>query len=50
LDWPFAINIGPGLPLEPGAGYDWRISVDGETDENWTLPFVTAAQPKLQAA
>ncbi len=35
---PIAAGVG-ALPLAPGA-YEWRLTVDGESDENWTLPFV----------
>jgi hypothetical protein len=39
LGWPFAVNVGPGLPLEPGAIYEWRLTIDGKQEEGWTLPF-----------
>jgi hypothetical protein len=39
LGWPFAVNIGPGLPLEPGSIYEWRLSIDGKAEDGWTLPF-----------
>src|SRR3954451_7906105 len=34
---PVAINSGP-LPLEPGR-YIWRLVIDGESDEDWSLGF-----------
>ena len=37
LDFPLAINSGP-MPLEPGL-YEWRLSIDGDVDEDWRLPF-----------
>jgi hypothetical protein len=37
LDFPLAFNVGP-LPLEPGR-YEWRLSIDGRSDEDWRLPF-----------
>jgi hypothetical protein len=37
---PLAINIGP-LPLPPGGRYEWRLTIDGETSEDWRLPFST---------
>jgi hypothetical protein len=37
LDFPVAINSGP-LPLEPGR-YEWRLTIDGEADDDWRLPF-----------
>lgn len=38
LDFPLAVNSGP-LALEPGLRYEWRLSVDGQTDDDWRLPF-----------
>ena len=40
IDLPLAINLGP-LPLEPGNRYTWRLTIDGRTDEAWTLGFTT---------
>jgi hypothetical protein len=40
IDSALAVNFGP-LPLEPGRRYQWRLSIDGETDEDWTLGFST---------
>ena len=37
IDFPLAFNLGP-LPLEPGR-YEWRLSIDGRTDDDWRLPF-----------
>lgn len=42
LDAPFAINYGP-IPLAPGSRYVWRLTVNGEMHEDWTLPFTTRA-------
>src|SRR5678815_563423 len=39
---PLAINVGP-LALELGRRYVWRLSIHGESDENWRLPFSTRA-------
>jgi hypothetical protein len=50
IDWPFAVTIGPGLPLEPGAIYEWRFAVDGHSEEAWTLPFTTAPGVQMQKA
>ncbi len=38
LDGALAINFSP-LPLEPGRRYQWRLTVDGRDDEDWTLGF-----------
>jgi hypothetical protein len=35
---PLAINL-PPLPLGAGQRYEWRLIIDGETAEGWTLPF-----------
>jgi hypothetical protein len=40
---PFALN-GGALPLEPGMHYEWRLSINGRTHEDWRLPFVTRAR------
>jgi hypothetical protein len=50
LDAPFAINYG-AVPLAPSARYEWRLSVNGQMDEDWTLPFTTrAADSEAEAA
>jgi hypothetical protein len=38
LELPLAVNSGP-LPLDPGGRYEWRLSIDGESDEDWRLAF-----------
>ena len=45
---PIAIPIGP-VELPAGSHLEWRLSVDGETREDWRLPFQTRPQ-SLQAA
>jgi hypothetical protein len=40
LDLPLAIPI-PPFQLAPGGRYEWRLTVDGHEDEDWTLPFTT---------
>jgi hypothetical protein len=40
IDFPFAMNSAP-LPLPPGSRFDWRLTVDGETAEDWHLAFST---------
>lgn len=42
VDVALALNFGP-LPLTPSARYTWRLSIDGETHEDWVLPFSTRA-------
>jgi hypothetical protein len=40
IDSALAVTFGP-LPLEPGHRYQWRLSIDGATDEDWILGFST---------
>jgi len=40
IDLSFALNF-PPIVLEPGSRYVWRLSINGETDENWSLAFST---------
>ena len=42
LDFPVAVNSTP-LPLEPGR-YEWRLTIDGKSHEDWTLPFTVRAE------
>ena len=44
IDLPLAINLGP-LPLAPGGRYTWRLTIDGQTDDTWTLSFTTRPDP-----
>jgi hypothetical protein len=40
LDVPIAINL-PGPPVTPGGRFEWRLTVNGEGDTDWRLPFST---------
>jgi hypothetical protein len=40
VDLVVAVNVGP-LPLPTGSRYAWRLTVDGETEEDWTVGFTT---------
>ncbi len=42
LDFPVAVNSTP-LPLEPGR-YEWRLTIDGQSREFWTLPFTVRSE------
>ena len=42
LDFPVAVNSGP-LPLVSGV-YEWRLTIDGQTDDDWRLPFSVRAE------
>ena len=47
LTLPIAINVGP-LPLDPGGRYEWRLTVDGESQDGWRLPFsIRTGQPGM---
>lgn len=35
-----AVNIGP-LPFNPGQRFNWKLVVDGQSEENWALSFST---------
>lgn len=50
IDAPTVIPV-PPLQLQPGQRYEWRLTVDGQGDEDWTLPFSTRpASPQSLAA
>ena len=40
LPVPFVIPVGP-VQLPPGGQFEWRLSIDGDTREDWRLPFST---------
>jgi Family of unknown function (DUF6941) len=40
IDVPLAINIGP-MVLPPGGRFEWRLTIDGETSDDWRLAFST---------
>jgi len=44
IDVPLAITVGP-LPLPPGGRYEWRLSINEESHEDWRLPFSTRSGP-----
>jgi hypothetical protein len=46
IDVPLAINIGP-IPLEPGNRFEWRLSIDGRTTDDWRLAFSTRPAAQL---
>jgi hypothetical protein len=51
LDGVIALAVS-ALPLKPGGRFEWRLWIDGETDEDWVLPFSTrpAAAEEEEAA
>ena len=40
IDLPLAINVGP-MPIPPGGRYEWRLTIDGETQDDWRVVFST---------
>lgn len=40
LDVMLAVNV-PPLPIPPGGRYEWRLSIDGRSDDDWRLAFST---------
>lgn len=41
LDAVYAISFPNGLPLEPGKRCEWRLTIDGRTEDDWSLAFNT---------
>jgi hypothetical protein len=44
IDVPIAMNF-PAMPIPPGGRYEWRLSVDGRTEDDWRLAFSTRPTP-----
>jgi len=44
LDFVVAISF-PPLPLEAGNQYSWQLTIDGESGDDWHLPFSTRPAP-----
>jgi hypothetical protein len=42
VDVALAVNFGP-LPLPTSSRFTWRLSIDGESQEDWSLAFSTRA-------
>ncbi|MBI4370905.1 MAG: hypothetical protein HY552_01265 [Elusimicrobia bacterium] len=40
LSVPMALNIGP-VPLVPGARYVWKLTIDGNSNDDWQVTFST---------
>ena len=43
VDVALALNFGP-LPLRPAGRFTWRLVVDGESHDDWSLTFSTRPQ------
>lgn len=44
IPFPMAVNVN-AVPLPPGQRYEWRVSINGRTHEDWTLRFQTRPRP-----
>lgn len=44
-DLAMAVNLGP-IPLPPGGRYEWRLSIDGESEAHWHAAFSTRPIPE----
>lgn len=44
IDVTLAIPV-PPLQIPPGGRYEWRLHIDDETHEDWTLAFATRPLP-----
>jgi hypothetical protein len=42
LNFPLAINV-PAQPLAPNATYEFRLAIDGESNDDWRVVFMTRA-------
>jgi hypothetical protein len=49
ISFPTAINL-PPQPLQPDGRYEWRLSINGEGDDNWRLVFSTRPAGPLPGA
>ena len=46
LDVVLAVGLGP-IPLAPDSRFTWRLSIDGETEEDWYASFTTRPSAAL---
>jgi hypothetical protein len=44
IDMPLAVSIGP-LPLPPDRRFTWRLTIDGQSHEDWQASFNTRPLP-----
>ena len=49
IDVMLAFNL-PPIPLPPGARFEWRLTIDGKANENWSLGFSTRPAVDSRAA
>jgi hypothetical protein len=43
LTFPFAVNL-PPHEFAPGGRYEWRLTVNGQSDQDWRLAFGVRSQ------
>lgn len=46
---PFAFGFGP-QPFPTGSHFEWRLTINGETNEDWRLAFATRPEAQSFAA
>lgn len=44
LEAMFAFNLSPPPPIPPGGRYEWRLTIDGDGREDWSLAFSTRSE------
>ena len=49
IDLPLAFNL-PPQPIPPGGRYEWRLTIDDQTHEDWRLVFSTRPEQETPAA
>lgn len=40
IDFPMAINV-PPLELEPNSRFEWKLKINGQQQEDWSVAFST---------
>jgi excisionase family DNA binding protein len=45
LDVPLAVQM-PHLVLTPGRRFEWVLTINGESKEDWRMPFLVVARPQ----
>jgi hypothetical protein len=43
IDVALVVNLGP-LPLDEGGRFIWRLTIDGDSREDWSLGFATRSR------
>jgi hypothetical protein len=47
---PIAVSLPQGHPVKPGGKYEWRLWLNGETNDNWRLGFSVREDPNASAS